>query len=392
MCQASTRGTGFTSVIVSLCLFFHEYEATIDVWSDPHECFAKPGDVLLGLIEGVRSERNGHACGSPAYPWRLSAEQVFKYAIEKINQDPTILPNLTLGFVIIDHCYEDFPSLKSSFYFLPDDNTVEPWDVRSDCHTQQYHFRVAGITGISSSSKAVRVAAVMSAVHIPVIATTATSDELSNKRDYPYFLRIGPPDKYQSQAILDILEHYGWHYFALVYSEGSYGQNGAKNIERGAKERGLCLALSEMIYSDYTKSEIRDIIDSLVDNGQVRAVVLFTGGRDLRNFFSQLSEDLYGKFIWIGSDWVGFSTYGEPADGALVMHFLDAESEDYMRYIETVNPFNNPDDFWLREAWTNSKVCKKSISVLSLITSIYRVWAINSLTLVRIQCWCECLK
>ena len=277
---------------------------------------------------------------------------------------------------MIDRCREDFEDLKASFYFLPDDDTIEPWDVRSDCHIRQAHFRVAGVTGVTKSSTAARVAAVMSTVHIPVVSTTATSDDLSNKRAYPYFLRIGPPDKYQSQAILDILEHYDWRYFALVYSEGSYGQNGAKNIERGAKERGLCLALSEMIYSDYTRSDIRDIVDALVDNGQVRAVVLFTGGDDLKYFYAEVDEELYGWFIWIGSDWMGFRTYGPPADGALVMHFLDTESNDYEEYIRTVNPFNNPDDFWLREAWTHEVCTYLTTNIVICLASITSVLTI----------------
>ena len=45
---------------------------------------------------------------------------------------------------------------------------------------------------------------------------SATSDELSAEE---FFLRISPPDRFQVDAMLDILEFYGWNYFAIIHDE-----------------------------------------------------------------------------------------------------------------------------------------------------------------------------
>ena len=58
-------------------------------------------------------------------------------------------------------------------------------------------------------------------------------------------MRLVPPDKFQAQAMMEIVEHYNWTYISLLYSEGSYGENGAKMIEAEAKKRGICIGIPE---------------------------------------------------------------------------------------------------------------------------------------------------
>ena len=43
--------------------------------------------------------------------------------------------------------------------------------------------------------------------------------------------------------------------------QGSYGEPAAKNIERSAMRRGMCLAVSQMIYTDYTDQDLQNALD-----------------------------------------------------------------------------------------------------------------------------------
>ena len=46
--------------------------------------------------------------------------QVFRYAINEINQKEDLLPNITLGFIIMDDCFRDLTALARSLTFIPD--------------------------------------------------------------------------------------------------------------------------------------------------------------------------------------------------------------------------------------------------------------------------------
>ena len=136
---------------------------------------------------------------------------------------------------------------------------------------------------------------------IDISLLSATSDELSAEE---FFLRISPPDRFQVDAMLDILEFYGWNYFAIIHDEvfeknsftfpfnyhclcwliivycfkGLYGENGGKYLEKGAKDRGLCVASSDIIYHEYEDDIADYIIPKLirkVEATHLRVVILF---------------------------------------------------------------------------------------------------------------------
>lgn len=57
-------------------------------------------------------------------------------------------------------------------------------------------YGVIGVIGSSRSSQSKAVAQLLSPAQIPLISFFSTSDELSDKTLYPYFLRTVPPDRY----------------------------------------------------------------------------------------------------------------------------------------------------------------------------------------------------
>lgn len=79
---------------------------------------------------------------------------------------------------------------------------------------------------------------ILEVFEIPVISYGATSYELNDKTQYPYFLRTVPSDLSQAQAIVEFLEYFNWTYVSAVYSDDSYGKFGMKLMKSEAKKRG----------------------------------------------------------------------------------------------------------------------------------------------------------
>ena len=52
-----------------------------------------------------------------------------------------------------------------------------------------------------------------------------------------------PPDQLQGKAMVDLMKHFGWTYSALIYSEGTYGEQGAEYIQRLLEPNDTCVAL-----------------------------------------------------------------------------------------------------------------------------------------------------
>ena len=61
--------------------------------------------------------------------------------------------------------------------------------------------------------------------------------ELSDKSRFEYFSRVVPSDRYQAQAMVDIVHSLGWTYVSTLADEGNYGEKGiAAFIEIAEKQ------------------------------------------------------------------------------------------------------------------------------------------------------------
>ena len=56
-----------------------------------------------------------------------------------------------------------------------------------------------------------------------------TSDDLSDKRNFPNFMRVISPDRYQAPYLAATTKKFGWENVAVVWAEEPYGAGLAKN-------------------------------------------------------------------------------------------------------------------------------------------------------------------
>ena len=63
-------------------------------------------------------------------------------------------------------------------------------------------YDVVGVIGAESSPSSIMMANVLTLFGIPQISYTSTSDLLSDKNKFPYFMRMIPPDRFQASRPL----------------------------------------------------------------------------------------------------------------------------------------------------------------------------------------------
>ena len=331
-------------------------QGTLRIPKLSEDCLVQSGDVLIGVLLPLRTPGETGPCDRIGSD-ELSQPESIRYIIDKINADPDMLPNITLGYVILDVCERSHGSLANALYFLPDEDQLSSHDVEGPCDGVLSPFPVAAVMGLKYSSDCIMMTPVLGLVEIPTFSSTATSDELSDKSRYEYFMRTSAPDRYQTEAMLDLLQMFNWTYFGLVYNEGSYGENGAKFVEKLAGERGLCIALSEMVYTIHGTRDVEQIVQKLTDMEMLRAIVVFALPNTVAELFEVLPEDAYGRFIFIGSDGMSYTDSGTPAEGSFVIHLSPGASPEFDTYSKTLNPWNHPNDIWLKSAWESLYNC-----------------------------------
>nr|XP_045587885.1 uncharacterized protein LOC123749808 [Procambarus clarkii] len=77
-----------------------------------------PGDVIFGGMFPMHERGVNEPCGSIKEEKGIQRMEAMLYALDKINQDPVLLPNITLGALILDTCSSDTYALEQSMEFF----------------------------------------------------------------------------------------------------------------------------------------------------------------------------------------------------------------------------------------------------------------------------------
>ncbi|XP_062854849.1 glutamate receptor, metabotropic 6a [Trichomycterus rosablanca] len=336
--------------------------------SHPHS-IKIPGDITLGGLFPVHAKGpSGLPCGEIKKEKGIHRMEAMLYALDQINSDPDLLPNITLGVRILDTCSRDTYALEQSLTFVQALIQKDTSDIRCSSGEQpiiRKPERVVGVIGASASSVSIMVANVLRLFEIPQISYASTAPELSDNNRYDFFSRVVPPDSYQAQAMVDIVKALRWNYVSTLASEGNYGESGVDAFIQISREAGgLCIAQSIKIPRDPKPGEFDKIIKRLMETPNARGVIIFANEDDIKQVLEAAGRaNLTGHFRFVGSDSWGAKSapildYEDVAEGAVTILPKRASIDGFDQYFTSRSLENNRRNIWFAEFWEDDFRCK----------------------------------
>lgn len=123
------------------------------------------GDIILGGLFPVHSRGDrGTPCGELKKEKGIHRLEAMMFAIDLINKDPELLPNITLGARILDTCSRDTYALEQSLTFVQalierDGSDVRCADGNPPIFTKP--DKIVGVIGAAASSVSIMVANIL---------------------------------------------------------------------------------------------------------------------------------------------------------------------------------------------------------------------------------------
>lgn len=124
-----------------------------------------PGDITLGGLFPIHARGpHGVNCGELKKEKGIHRMEAMLYALDQINSDPGLLPNITLGARILDTCSRDTYALEQSLTFVQALIQKDMSDIR--CSNGETPIirkpeRVVSVIGASASSVSIMVANIL---------------------------------------------------------------------------------------------------------------------------------------------------------------------------------------------------------------------------------------
>uniref|UniRef100_A0A1A8L819 Metabotropic glutamate receptor 1 n=1 Tax=Nothobranchius pienaari TaxID=704102 RepID=A0A1A8L819_9TELE len=336
-----------------------------------------PGDIIIGALFSVHHQPpadkvHERKCGAVREQYGIQRVEAMMHTLDRINADPTILPNISLGCEIRDSCWHSAVALEQSIEFIRDtlvSNDEEESQARCAAEAGSLLLQgkkpIVGLIGPGSSSVAIQVQNLLQLFNIPQIAYSATSMDLSDKSLYKYFMRVVPSDMQQARAMVDIVKRYNWSYVSAIHTEGNYGESGMEAFKAMAAKEGICIAHSDKIYSNAGEHNFDKLLQKLRGHlPKARVVACFCEGMTVRGILMAMTRQrLVGEFLLVGSDgWADrydvTDGYQREAAGGITIKLKSAYVTWFDDYYLNLKPDSNLRNPWFPEFWQHRFQCR----------------------------------
>uniref|UniRef100_A0A672FBB1 Taste receptor type 1 member 1-like n=1 Tax=Salarias fasciatus TaxID=181472 RepID=A0A672FBB1_SALFA len=264
----------------------------------PSSEFQLDGDYLLGGLFDIHHVSSPHlhrpeAINCTSHSLILSRYrrfQLMRFAVEEINNSTSLLPNVSIGYILFDQC-SDGHSFPSMFNLISVNGVIDPWG--------EPPKNLIGVIGSSTSPKTVSVAPLLMMDLIPMVTFYgASSSVFSEKKNYPSFLRTLPANKDVIEMFVRILKHFQWHWVAFLYGDNSYGSDGRELFIRKIQDSEICLAYSKGLdhQTDYPR------IFRQINTLRVHVIIVFASKWMAEVLVGSAIQQNVTNKVWLASD------------------------------------------------------------------------------------------
>ncbi|XP_074496735.1 extracellular calcium-sensing receptor-like [Sebastes fasciatus] len=267
----------------------------------------KPGDVVLGGLFEVHytsvfpeltftSEPNQLSCQGFDPPGFRHA-MTMAFAIDEINKNSNLLPNVTLGYSLYDNCATLVIGFSAALLLAS--GREELFLLQENCLGTP---PVLGIVGDSFSTFSIATSDVLGLFKLPIVSYFATCSCLSDRQRFPSFFRTIPSDAFQVRAMIQILKRFGWTWVGLLVSDDDYGLHVARSFQSDLTQSGGgCLAYSEILPWGENPAELKRIVE-VMKKSTARVVIVFAHQIHMIQLMEEVVRQNVTGLQWMASE------------------------------------------------------------------------------------------
>ncbi|KAL7879124.1 hypothetical protein AOLI_G00100980 [Acnodon oligacanthus] len=248
--------------------------------------------------------------------------QTMAFAIDEINRNPKLLPNITLGYHMYDNCVKLAVAFRAAMALL---SGTDEATSTVDCTGSP---PVIGIVGDPGSTHSIAISSVLGLFRVPMI-----------------------------------LKRFSWTWVGLVYSDDDYGIHAAHAFHQDVQvQLSGCVAYSEMLPRDNNRKDVRRIVEA-IETSTARVVVVISTEAYLLPLMDEVAlRNVTGR-QWIASEaWATSPVFLTPRllpylGGTLGIAIRRGEIQGLQDFLLRLQPDSHPKNNMVRNFWEEMFGC-----------------------------------
>ncbi|XP_062409069.1 extracellular calcium-sensing receptor-like [Sardina pilchardus] len=328
---------------------------------------AKDGDIVIGGIFPVFNKQNHVNASFEKEPPMVTCDrfhyrsfrwtQVMIFAINEINSEDTLLPNISLGYKIFDSCSSPTNTLRAALSLLSETDGIKSRP------TAQCQPPISALIADAGSSQSVALAGTFGPFNLPMVSYFSTCACLSDKSKYPTFFRTIPSDHHQAKALAFLVKRFRWEWIGTLQSDNDYGRNGLSAFIAEVKKLGVCIAFTATVDRTYHQSKMLKVVD-MIKISNVQVILAFAPEGDFYPVMKEIVRQNITGIQWIASEaWIASARPSAPEmftsfAGTIGFSVRKMAIPKLRNFLTTISPYSNPGSVFFGTFWETLVGCR----------------------------------
>ncbi|XP_066486216.1 vomeronasal type-2 receptor 26-like [Tiliqua scincoides] len=221
------------------------------------------------------------------------------YAVKEINENPTILPNISLGLHVENGFFDARMIYQNTLKLLSDEENVIP---NYKCGIRK---NLIAVIGGSDTRSSLLMDTILSIYRIPQVAFGTFTTWKRGGTQTSTFYNMNHSAQYHYNEIVQLLLHFQWNWVGVIGSESEIGQTFTETLTAKLSQHGICIAFtktvpgSESLLIFFRYEGMWDIISSLT-NTKATVCIIYADIQTMGTFHTFLLVET----ISIGKVWI----------------------------------------------------------------------------------------
>uniref|UniRef100_A0A4X2JPM0 G-protein coupled receptors family 3 profile domain-containing protein n=1 Tax=Vombatus ursinus TaxID=29139 RepID=A0A4X2JPM0_VOMUR len=279
----------------------------------------------------------------------------FQFAVDEINKNPNLLPNITLGYQLLNNFHLNSLAVESSLIWL---SRMGPTVPNYSCGRQP---NSVAIIGGMSSTLSMAMATILKLYKVPQITYGLFGVLPTDKIQYLYVYQMG-------------IRESTW--VGVVLSDNERGENFFSDLKEEMVRNGLCVAFKERVSPNVAFDEHYNLTSRIIASSNV--IFIYGDTDSLQQLvFAFVNYVLYGKMLVATTSWdFSFDSsfkYLAHFHGIILFSHSQMEILGFTDFVRNQNSGVNPGDIFLKAFLESAFKCrisdKSHIKILHFICS-----------------------
>ncbi|KAM9039865.1 vomeronasal type-2 receptor 26-like [Sarcophilus harrisii] len=280
----------------------------------------------------------------------------FMFAVKEINRNPSLLPNITLGFHIYNAYHSDERTLESSLMWLSGQGQTIP---NYSCEKGKSVVVIGGAT----SHLTVSMGSLLELYKFPQISYGLFDPLLSDPLQFPSVYQMALTDTSLVHGMVRLMLHFKWTWVGLVASDDSRGEKFLRNLQEEMARNDVCVAFIEKIITGQSLNiGLYQSFVSRILYSTAKVIVISGDTNSLLSLMFTPDPYIFVRRVWITtSHWdidkkPGY-IYFDNFHGALIFSDQTSKIPGFKHFLKTIHPAKYPEDLFLKNFWNSAFGC-----------------------------------